>query len=63
MLLLFSMTTFLGNSYSSSLFCVSFLNIFFNLCVSVCALFLFDFEGGMLALIVLVPDYCFVFTL
>ena len=49
------MTTYLGKSCSFAILYVSFMNVyqFFSVC-----LFPFRFEGGMLDLVVLIPDHC-----
>ena len=54
MLLLLSMTTSSGKSYSFSKPCMSFVKD----CQFVCASFPFGFQGGKWDLIVLTPDHC-----
>ena len=48
------MTTCLGKSCSFGPLCVSFVNVYPFSCVSI---FPFGFDGGMLILIVLIPDH------
>ena len=56
------MTTFLGKSFTFCLLCVSFVHVYQHMyVVCVCASFPFGFEGGMLDLIVLIPDHCLSF--
>ena len=50
------MTTYLEKSFLFSLLCVSFVNVYQNLCV--CHSFLFGIEGGMWDVIALIPDHC-----
>ena len=50
------MTTYLGKNFSFDCLCVSFVNVYV-LGVYVC-FFRLGFEGGMLNLIVLVPEHC-----
>ena len=56
------MTIYLGKSCSFDLLCVFFVKVYHfaraRVCVSVCESFPFSFEGGILDLVVLVPDHC-----
>ena len=49
------MTTCLGKSRSFGLLCVSFVNVYYILCV---CFFPVGIEGGMWFVIVLIPDHC-----